>query len=120
MSLRTPLEIHSDALSFITLVRIGMSQTLTRKRARDFDDARQALEDGDVSLFLHIRGPTNPVDIGTKRAAKAKESKDRLRNILHTGTYAPDILSPNAISKEGYTLLLDLQQLVEFTILPKV
>ena len=91
MSLRTIL--HSDALSFIKLVRIGMSQTLTRRRARDIDDARQALEDGEVSLFLHIRGLTNPADIGTKRAAKAKESKDRLRNILNHGYYVPDTLA---------------------------
>ena len=79
MSLKTPLEIHSDALGFIKLVRFGMLQALTRRRARDIGDARQSLEDGDVSLFVHIRGPTNPADIGTKRAAKAKESKDRLR-----------------------------------------
>ena len=39
---------------------------------------------------MHIRGLTNPADIGTKRAAKAKESKDRLRKILHEGYYAPD------------------------------
>ena len=95
MSLRTPLEIHSDALSFIKLVRIGMSQTLTRRRARDIDDARQALEDGDVSLFMHIRGLTNPADIGTKRAAQAKDSKIRLRTILHEGYYVPDTSNMN-------------------------
>ena len=39
---------------------------------------------------MHIRGLTNPADIGTKRATKAKESKDRLRNILHDGYYVPD------------------------------
>ena len=99
MSLRTPLEIHSDALSFIKLVRIGISQTLTRRRARGIDDARQALGDGDLSLSLHIRGPTNPAGIRTKRTAKAKESKDRLRTILHTNVCSPNTPAPADLSE---------------------
>ena len=114
MSLRTPLEIHSDALSFIKLVRIGMSQTLTRRRARDIDDARQALEDGDVSLFMHIRGVTNPADIGTKRAAKAKESKDRLRKILHEGFYKPDTASMTEEEATCLTLVAEILKIKNF------
>ena len=91
-----------------------MSQTLTRRRARDIDDARQALEDGDVSLFMHIRGVTNPADIGTKRAAKAKESKDRLRKILHEGFYQPDTASMTEEEATCLTLVAEILKIKNF------
>ena len=85
---RLSCEVHSDSHSFTRLVKIGLTHVLSRRRARDIEDARQALQDEDISCFLHVDGITNPADAGTKKnpSAKASETLDLL---VHKGVYYP-------------------------------
>ena len=66
---------------------------------------------------MHIIGLTNPADIGTKRAAKAKESKDRLRKILHEGFYKPDTSS---ISEEEEACLKLVAEILKTKSFPTI
>ena len=88
---RQSCEVHSDSHSFTRLVKLGLTHVLSRRRARDIEDARQALQDEDISIFLHVSGLSNPSDVGTKKnpAAKAVEA---LREVL-AGFYTP-VASP--------------------------
>ena len=85
------LELHSDAMSFVKVVRSGTSHVLARRRASDVEDVRQCMARRELSLILHIRGPTNPVDVGTKPLLKCQESCKILDALVKSGKYAPDM-----------------------------
>ncbi len=85
------LELHSDAMSFVKVVRSGTSHVLARRRASDVEDVRQCMARRELSLILHIRGPTHPVDVGTKPLLKCAESCKILDALVRSGKYVPDM-----------------------------
>ena len=87
---RTSCELHSDAQSFIRVVRLNLIHTLSRRRARDIEDCRVALETGDLSAYLHIAGVTNPADVGTKRHP-SPGALATLTDLAERGRYVPQV-----------------------------
>ena len=90
------LELHSDAMSFVKVVRSGTSHVLSRRRASDVEDVRQCFARRELSLILRIKGPTNPVDVGTKPLLRCVESAKLLESLMTTGHYAPDMENVSA------------------------
>ena len=60
------IELHTDSMGLVKAVRLGATQSLTSRRRRDILDLRDAMRFEDL-IMIHIDGPTNPVDVGTKR-----------------------------------------------------
>ena len=84
------IELHSDSMSMCKVVRLGVGASLNRRRQRDVEDLRQfVLEDG--AALLHIDGPTNPADVGTKPAARTEKSAVVLARMLREGKYQAQI-----------------------------
>ena len=84
------IELHSDSMSMCKVVRLGVGASLNRRRQRDVEDLRQfVLEDG--AALLHIDGPTNPADVGTKPAARTEKSAVVLAKLLRDGKYQAQI-----------------------------
>ena len=85
------LELHSDAMSFVKVVRSRTSHVLSRRRAADVEDVRQCFARRELNLILHIKGLTNPVDVGTKPLLRCLETAKLLESLMTTGHYAPDM-----------------------------
>ena len=83
------LEMHSDAMSFVRVIRSGTTHTLNRRRASDVEDMRQQLKARSLSCILHVRGESNPVDCGTKQMSKCQESIRILTDMMTTSIYTP-------------------------------
>ena len=91
--------------------RIARRRPFSRRRARDIEDARQALEAEDVSAFLHISGISNPADVGTKKNP-SPGALTSLRELLSNGNYAPEAssLTNETIAPDQDTLASILEQ----------
>ena len=81
------IELHTDSMGLVKAVRLGATQSLTSRRRRDILDLRDSMRFDDL-IMIHIDGPTNPVDVGTKRDRTEKAQID-LRKITAQGRYTP-------------------------------
>ena len=84
-----PCDIHSDSMSLVKAVRLGVTQSLTRRRIRDILDIRESIIYGEIAALLHIDGTTNPADVGTKPLARTTKSYPVLMRIVKGGRYDP-------------------------------
>ena len=84
-----PAELHSDSMSLVKAVRLGVTTGLVRRRQRDVLDLRDVLSRGDLAVMLHINGSTNPADCGTKVIEKASRALEALLTLVHKGIYRP-------------------------------
>ena len=82
-----PCELHSDSMGLVKACRIGLTPSLASRRRRDILDIRDCLNQGDLSMMLHIDGKTNPADVGTKPNARTAESMKTLLRLIHEGRY---------------------------------
>ena len=99
MSARTANELHTDAMSLVKLMKVDSTSVLTRRRARDIADLRECIQEEDLTAVLHIAGPTNPADCGTKARDRSKDSIIHLKKVLQ-GNYSPDI-TPLEITEQS-------------------
>ena len=104
------LELHSDAMSFVRVVRSGTTHVLSRRRASDVEDMRQCLDRRELSSILHIKGPSNPTDIGTKNLSKCSGAAVTLDQIMLHGTYSPDAENLTALQEQINTILQKLSE----------
>ena len=74
-------------MGLVKAVRLGATQSLTSRRRRDILDLRDAMRFDDL-VMIHIDGPTNPVDVGTKRD-RTDKAQVELRKITAKGRYTP-------------------------------
>ena len=74
-------------MGLVKAVRLGATQSLTSRRRRDILDLRDAMRFDDL-VMIHIDGPTNPVDVGTKRD-RTEKAQIELRKITAKGRYTP-------------------------------
>ena len=81
------IELHTDSMGLVKAVRLGATQSLTSRRRRDILDLRDAMRFDDL-IMIHIDGPTNPVDVGTKRD-RTEKAQIELRKITAQGRYTP-------------------------------
>ena len=81
------IELHTDSMGLVKAVRLGATQSLTSRRRRDILDLRDAMRFDDL-VMIHIDGPTNPVDVGTKRD-RTDKAQVELRKITAKGRYTP-------------------------------
>ena len=95
------VELLSDSMSLVKVIKLGLSSQLSRRRSRDVEDLRLALLQQRLSAILHISGPTNPSDCGTKAYAKCKKSAQILQDILVSGRYQP-VLSTEKLDTSDY------------------
>ena len=47
------------------------------------------MSQGDLDVFIHIDGKTNPVDVGTKAVNRAQEGLKNTLRIVNEGHYDP-------------------------------
>ena len=52
-------------------------------------DLRECMSSGDLDVFLHVDGPTNIADVGTKPSAKTSKAYEELSRLIHKGVYFP-------------------------------
>ena len=83
------VELHSDSMGLVKAVRLGVTQSLSSRRRRDVLDLRDCMQSGDLNVFMHIDGKTNPTDVGTKCNARTIEAQKELTKIIHDGHYHP-------------------------------
>ena len=77
------------------------SEQASAERAVDIEDLRQCLARREVSLILHVKGLTNPTDVGTKSLNKTSLAQISLQRIVDHGIYLPDVTDLSTeISKE--------------------
>ena len=43
----------------------------------------------EIDTFMHIDGPTNPADVGTKGGTKTKAAMEKLNELITKGKYSP-------------------------------
>ena len=84
-------ELHSDSMGLVKAVRLGLLSTLSSRRRRDVLDLRECLSLGDISVMIHIDGPTNLADIGTKCLARTGKALAALEDLIHRGRYHPKV-----------------------------
>ena len=84
------IELHSDSMSLCKVIRLGIGASLSRRRQRDVEDLRQFVT-FDGAALIHIDGPTNPVDVGTKPAARTDKALPILSKLLSGGRYQAQI-----------------------------
>ena len=84
------IEMHSDSMSLCKVIRLGIGASLSRRRQRDVEDLRQFVT-LDGAAFIHIDGPTNPTDVGTKPASRTDKAMRILSKIVDTGKYQAQI-----------------------------
>jgi hypothetical protein len=82
-------ELHSDSMGLIKAVRLGVLPSLSSRRRRDVLDLRDCMSSGDLDVFLHVDGPTNIADVGTKPSAKTSKAYEELSRLIHHGVYFP-------------------------------
>ena len=110
------VELLSDSMSLVKVIKLGLSSQLSRRRSRDVEDLRLALLQQRLSAILHISGPTNPSDCGTKAYAKCKKSAQILQDILVSGRYQP-VLSTEKLDTSDY--IQAVHALIQMTEKPK-
>ena len=74
-------------MGLVKAVRLGATQSLSSRRRRDILDLRDSMRFDDL-IMIHIDGPTNPVDVGTKRD-RTDKAQVELRKIIAKGRYTP-------------------------------
>jgi hypothetical protein len=84
------IELHSDSMSLCKVIRLGIGASLSRRRQRDVEDLRQFVT-LDGAALIHIDGPTNPVDVGTKPATRTDKALPILSLLLNEGRYQAQI-----------------------------
>ena len=82
-------ELHSDSMGLVKAVRLGTNPQLSQRRRRDILDLRDCMFHGEVAVFMHVDGPTNPTDVGTKPNAKTQVAAVELEHLIYRGKYAP-------------------------------
>ena len=82
-------ELLSDSMGLVKSVRLGVVQTLSSRRRRDVLDLRDCLEHGDINVLMHIDGPTNPADVGTKGLPRTVKALPILLYLIEKGYFAP-------------------------------
>jgi len=88
----TRIVLDTDAKDLVTRVKsLKTSLDVSKRRRLDIADVQECLTEGDIHEIRHIRGPTNPVDIGTKNITQARESHKRYLQAVYAGTYIPDL-----------------------------
>ena len=93
------VDIHTDAKDLVTRVySLKASLDVSKRRRIDIADIQECIEEGDISRLSHIRGATNPVDIGTKNVSMAKEAYKRYLRMVYDGHYVPDITAADVRS----------------------
>jgi hypothetical protein len=80
------------------------SLTISKRRRMDVTDAQDLLIFNDVTEFRHVHGPTNPLDVGTKKYGRygishEKASFQRYLAMLYRGEYIPDLTAVNRTSE---------------------
>ena len=81
------VELHTDSMGLVKAVRRGVSQSLSSRRRRDILDLRDKMYH-DGLVVMHIDGPTNSVDVGTKNDRTEKALVVLTRKIVQ-GLYHP-------------------------------
>ena len=76
-------------MGLVKAVRLGVTQGLSSRRRRDISDLRDCMAHGDLEVFIHIDGKTNPVDVGTKIGSRAAEGLKHTLKIVNEGYYEP-------------------------------
>ena len=82
-------ELHSDSMGLVKAVRLGTNTTLSSRRRRDIQDLQDCMDQGDIGVFMHIDGPTNFADVGTKPANKTVVAQAELDFLIVQGWYTP-------------------------------
>jgi hypothetical protein len=84
-------ELHTDSMSLVKSVRLNVVQSLSQRRRRDVSDIRECLNKNDLSVVLHIDGPTNPSDVGTKPNNRTLKAWEVCQELVYQGKYIPRI-----------------------------
>ena len=84
-------ELHTDSMSLVKAVRLNVVQGLSQRRRRDVSDIRECLNKNDLSVVLHIDGPTNPADVGTKPNNRTLKAWEVCAELILKGKYLPRI-----------------------------
>ena len=82
-------ELHSDSMGLVKAVRLGVSGAMSSRRRRDILDLRDSMSHGDIDVFMHVDGPTNFADVGTKTISRTQKAFEVLKDLIHKGVYIP-------------------------------
>ena len=91
-------ELHSDSMSLVKAVRLGVNNKLAMRRSRDVSDIREAISLGDYSALLHIAGPSNFSDVGTKPPSRTVKSQALLEQLVYYGLYKPELTTDKTLT----------------------
>lgn len=88
-----------DAKDLVSRVKsLKRSLDVSKRRRIDIADLQEGLQENDLTDLRHIRGPTNPLDIGTKIIPHSSQQHRRYLDLVYHGRYEPDLT--NAVQKD--------------------
>ena len=103
-------------MGLVKAVRLGTTQSLSSRRRRDILDLRDTMRHDDL-VMIHIDGPTNPVDVGTKRD-RTEKAQIILRRITERGRCHPTASADYAQTFGALPAIENIE--LNFEILPVV
>jgi len=98
---KTKILIDTDAKDVVTRVySLKSSMDVSKRRRMDVCDCQECLAEGDITIYRHITGKTNPMDCLTKKYGKYGQSKTkasyvRFLQLLYDGKYVADLTEPS-------------------------